>query len=433
LIDKTPLALSDEFKSILEQLETDSQHFFITGKAGTGKSTLLQLFRNTTKKRTAILAPTGIAALNVKGQTIHSFFGFPPRMINPEDIRKRPNHRMYKNIDCIIIDEISMVRADTMDNIDLFLRRNRDSDLPFGGVQMLFFGDLYQLPPVISSPFEKNYFHEVYESGYFFSSVVVKEKIQLRLCELHHIYRQDELKFIRLLDAIRNNDLDWDDLESLNARNLPLPEDLKYFITICATNSSAETINRTALEKLKSEEKTYAAEITGEFASQYYPTDPILQLKVGAQVMFVKNDVKRLYVNGTIGQISRIEKNEVYITILEGHESEVEIQVEKEEWEIIKYVRNEANPRDIQTEIVGKFLQYPIKLAWAITIHKSQGKTFEKVIIDLGRGAFEYGQTYVALSRCRTMDGIYLKNKLQARDVMTDQAVQDYFDQIKRW
>lgn len=431
MIGKEPLSLNFQFTETLNQLERESSHFYITGKAGTGKSTLLSLFRSTTKKRVAVLAPTGIASLNVKGQTIHSFFRFPPRMINESDIVKTKFHKLYKNLDAIIIDEISMVRADVLDNINVFLQKNRDNKLPFGGVQMIFFGDLFQLPPIVSSPFEKSYFKEVYASPYFFSAKVMSG-LDFKVCELHQIFRQSEMRFIRLLDAIRNNEMDMDTMEEINTRFLPLPENSKYFIYLCSTNLGADTINKSALEQLKSDEKNFQASISGEFSAQYYPTDPLLTIKAGAQVMFVKNDTEKRFVNGTIGQVREVFKNHVKVSILDDREEEVEINVEYDEWEIIKYVRNESKPEMIQTEVAGIFKQLPLKLAWAITIHKSQGKTFERIIVDMGRGAFEFGQTYVALSRCKTLDGIYLKKPLTPRDIMCDPVIIEYHDHLRR-
>lgn len=434
MITKLPLTLSTEFKDVLDQMERTSDHLFITGRAGTGKSTLLHIFRSTTQKKVVVLAPTGIAALNVRGQTIHSFFRFPPRMLNKSEIRKQPNASLYKSIQAIVIDEVSMVRADIMDNIDYFLRVNRGSELPFGGVQMYFFGDLFQLPPVLASQFEREYFRDHYKTPYFFSSEVITQRVLgLKMLELHHVYRQEERRFINLLDTIRLNQIEEDDLILLNSRYQLIPSETKYHITLCATNATADAINRAALQSLDTPFFNYTALITGAFDPRLFPTDQILMLKVGAQVMFIKNDMERRYVNGTIGSVVRLDDKIAYISILDSNSEEKEIPIYQEEWEIIKYIRNETNPKEIDVEVVGTFTQFPIKLAWAITIHKSQGKTFDRVIIDLGFGAFEFGQTYVALSRCRTLDGIYLRKPIKPKDIMSDNAVEEYYDFMRRY
>ncbi|MFT6336394.1 MAG: ATP-dependent DNA helicase PIF1 [Saprospiraceae bacterium] len=426
---KQPLTLSDEFKAVIDQLEHTKDNLFITGRAGTGKSTLLQLFRNTTRKVSAVLAPTGIAALNVKGQTLHSFFGFPPKMINRYDIQRRKNWRMYTKLDIIIIDEISMVRADMLDNIDIFLRVNRNVDAPFGGVQMVFFGDLFQLPPVIASDFEKRHFVTHYESPYFFSAdIVTKTDFEFSMIELHQVFRQDERKFINLLDSIRLNHFDYDDMEELNERVVDLPDDAAYYITLTSRNKTAEEINTEEINKLTSEPFTYTANLTGMFNPRLFPTDPVLKLKVGSQVMFLKNDLQKRFVNGSIGIVRDLTPNKIVVSVLDGYEDTKTFELEKWEWEIIKYSNDPANPRSISTDTVGTFKQYPVKLAWAITIHKSQGKTFDKVIIDLGGGAFEYGQTYVALSRCRTFDGIILKRPIRPQDIKVDERVRDFYE-----
>ncbi len=436
MFKNTPLALGHEFKAILNQLETTSEHFFITGRAGTGKSTLLNLFRNTTKKRAAVLAPTGIAALNVKGQTIHSFFGFPPRMINKTDIEKRKNFKLFVNLECIIIDEISMVRADMIDNIDTFLRKNRSVNAPFGGVQMIFFGDLFQLPPVLGSDFERQYFKLYYDSPYFFSAQVFQNKLEgfsLKMIELQTVYRQSERFFINILDNIRTGEVEEDDFYTLNERYVDLPEDTRYFIYLCSVNTTADSINRIELDKIKEPTLTYQAKIDGEFAPQLFPTESILTLKKGAQVMFIKNDVDRKYVNGSIGIVTELEKDVISVSIMDDDGEEKIFKVFYEEWEIIKYNIKDKDVKNIETTVVGRFNQLPVRLAWAITIHKSQGKTFEKVIIDMGRGAFDFGQTYVALSRCKTLEGIYLRKPLRGRDIMVDQSIVEYYDMMRRY
>jgi len=427
-IDKKVLELSDDFKYVLDCLEKQSTNLFITGRAGTGKSTLLQLFRNTTHKKTVVLAPTGIAALNVKGQTIHSFFGFPPKPLAREEIRRRRDRRLYKKMEVLIIDEISMVRADLLDNIDYFLRVNRENPYPFGGVQVVFFGDLFQLPPIVSSVAEKQLFEDYYDSPYFFSAKVFEEDFDLDKIELRKVYRQENRYFLRLLDSIRLNQMDYDDLEDLNQRYLPAFEAEDFYITLSARNAKVDAINKKEIDKIAYPAFLYQAAITGAFPPNLFPTEAGLQLKLHAQVMFIKNDPQKKFVNGTIGKVIKLENDKVTILVEEfGQKREVE--VEPMDWEIQKYKLNPDDPSKIETEVIGTFKQIPLKLAWAITIHKSQGKTFDKVIIDMGKGAFEFGQTYVALSRCRTLEGIVLKQAIRPRDIMTDERIIEWYEQ----
>lgn len=427
-IDKKPMELSDDYKYVLNKLERSNEPVFITGKAGTGKSTLLQLFRRTTKKKIVALAPTGVAALNVKGQTLHSFFGFPPKPLSRSEIKKRRFKKLYENIDIIIIDEISMVRADMLDNIDYFLRINRGNHIPFGGVQMVFFGDLFQLPPVVATDEERFLINFNYDSPYFFSAHVLKE-MDMEMVELRKVYRQEERHFIRLLDAVRLNKIDYDDLSDLNERHLPNfnPEGVNY-ITLSTRNRIVDSINKKELENIPLQEYAYLAKTTGSFEARLFPTDAILKLKLGAQVMFIKNDPARKYVNGTIGKVVDLDVDKIQVEINKGTTKQV-IDVEKEEWEIVKYKVADDDKDKIKADVMGTFTQYPLRAAWAITIHKSQGKTFDRVIIDMGRGAFEHGQTYVALSRCRTLEGIVLKQALRSRDIMVDDRVVEYYEQ----
>ena len=426
MIQKKPLQLSGDFQYVIEALEKTSKSMFITGKAGTGKSTLLQLFRRSTRKKTVILAPTGVAALNVKGQTIHSFFKFPAKLLHKHDIKKHRFRKLYQKIEVIIIDEVSMVRADLMDNIDVFLRKNRENDVPFGGVQMVFFGDLFQLPPVVSTEEERHLFKTEFESPYFFSAHVF-QNFEMDRVELSRIYRQDNRHFIRLLEAVRNNSVDFEDLEDLNVRFQRDPQVEEHHITLSATNATVNRINQRELEELETEAFVYLGKTEGQFDPRVYPTDLVLTLKVGAKVMFIKNDSDGNFVNGTIGTVSELTTDNIKVLVEEDQRSEV-LKVPKMEWEILKYKINEKDENKLDTEVVGKFTQYPLKLAWAITIHKSQGKTFDKMIIDLGRGAFAHGQTYVALSRCRTLEGIILKQKLKPQDVLVDERIIDYYN-----
>ena len=430
MIEKKPIQLSKEYQYALDILEKTNQNIFITGRAGTGKSTLLQLFRNTTKKRAVVLAPTGVAALNVKGQTIHSFFGFPAKPIGPEDIRRRKNRKLYEKMEVLIIDEISMVRADLIDNMDYFLRLNRGINRPFGGVQVVFYGDLFQLPPVVATKEEYQLFTDYYDSPYFFSAKVFNDdSFVMENVELRTTYRQESRHFIRLLDAVRTNQMDYDDLEDLNERHFPDFEAEDYYITLSSRNAIADQINQRQLARLQTKSFVFRAAVTGEFNPRLFPTDLDLGLKLGAQVMFVKNDPQKRFVNGTIGKVTHVDEDEIKVTIQNDDGSTKTIQLEKMEWEILKYKSDLADASKIESNVVGTFTQYPVKLAWAITIHKSQGKTFDKVIIDLGKGAFEHGQTYVALSRCRTLEGVVLKQPLRARDIMVDERIVEFYEQ----
>ena len=422
---KQPLELNGDFQYALDLIENTDKSVFITGRAGTGKSTLLRLFRNTTRKKFVITAPTGIAALNVGGQTIHSFFRFPPKPIPRSKIRKiYPMRKLYKSLQVLIIDEVSMVRADMMDNIDYFLRLNRNDSRPFGGVQVVFFGDLFQLPPIVAGDVERQLIEYNYESPYFFSAEVFKT-IELEMLELRKVYRQKERHFLRLLETVRLNRADYDDLEDLNVRYDPNAQPGDYAITISARNAQVNQTNRRELERLETGAFIFPAEIEGDFNPALYPTASLLTLKIGAQVMFVKNDPEGKFVNGTIGKVVSLEEN--LITVKTNDDQKL-IEVAPAEWQILKYKISEENPTEIDTEVVGTFTQYPLKLAWAVTIHKSQGQTFDRVIIDLGRGAFEHGQTYVALSRCRTLDGIVLKQPLQLRDIQVDERVVEFYE-----
>jgi ATP-dependent DNA helicase PIF1 len=420
-----PLELSKEFKEVLDAMEKTPANLFITGKAGTGKSTLLQLFRNTTRKKAIFLAPTGIAALNIQGQTIHSFFGFPPKPIAKQDIKPRRAKKLYQNIEVMVVDEISMVRADMLDNMDYFLRLNRNNMAqPFGGVQVFFFGDLFQLPPVVSSEEERFMLQMRYSSPYFFSAEVFP-LLHMQMVELTRIYRQEERLFIRLLNSVRLNNADMDDLCDLNERHLPQFDAGDGYITLSARNAQANDLNIKKLRDIPFSEQTYISKVTGDFPPTVFPTEPILKLKEGAQIMFVKNDPQRQFVNGTIGRVHALTPDSIKVSVEEEGKPRL-VEVEKATWEVLQYKANEKDG-SIETSTVGTFEQFPLKLAWAITIHKSQGKTFDRVVIDLGKGAFEHGQTYVALSRCRTLGGIVLRQPIRPSDIMTDERVIDFY------
>ncbi len=431
-MNKNPLELNEDFKYALDVLEKTQKNIFITGRAGTGKSTLLQLFRRTTRKNAVVLAPTGIAALNVQGQTIHSFFGFSAKLMSSHDIKRRRDRKIYENLEILIIDEISMVRADLLDQIDLFLRVNRDNMRePFGGVQIIFFGDMFQLPPVVASQEEQHFFQTVYESPFFFAAKVFEQpNFQMEALELQRVYRQAARQFVRLLDAVRLNVMDFDDLDDLNSRHLPNFTSSDYYITLSTRNAIVDSLNERALKTLPTLEETFIAEINGSFEPKQFPTESALRLKLGAQVMFIKNDPKREFVNGTIGKVVQLKHDNIVVQVEARDGSLKNIEVEKQLWEIMRYKLSDSDPNKIDSESIGSFKQYPLRLAWAITIHKSQGKTFDKVIIDLGSGAFEHGQTYVALSRCRTLEGIVLKQKIRPQDVIVDERIIDFYERF---
>ncbi len=420
----SPYTLRQEHHYALDQMDVLNGCLFITGKAGTGKSTLIQLFRKLTQKRVIFLAPTGVAAVNIKGQTIHSFFKFPPNWFSTKDY-KLISKKHFEKIDLIFIDEISMVRADLLDHIDQLLRISSGNPLPFGGKAMLWTGDLFQLPPVLTGGEEKEYFSKIYESPYFFSSKVFKSLVNFEMIELEEVFRQKDRSFLNLLHKIRMNEVDDDDLEEINARYNPLQitVDDQLVLTLTSTNQSAQLINSAKLSQLHTPEKIYKANVTGQIANSQFPADEFLILKEGAQIIMLRNDPAKRFVNGSLGIITKLNEKTVEIKLEDAIKP---IEVERFNWEIIKYKLTDGKDAEIKTEVIGSFSQFPIRLAWAMTIHKSQGKTFDRVNIDLGHGAFEHGQAYVALSRCKTLEGIKLAQRLHWKDIRTDERVIDF-------
>jgi energy-coupling factor transporter ATP-binding protein EcfA2 len=421
------IEINPEFRRALDVMETTGRHIFITGKAGTGKSTLLDYFRNATRKKIAVLAPTGVAALNVRGQTIHSFCRFKPD-ITLDKVKKISGKgaALYKNLDAVIIDEISMVRADLLDCVERFLSLNGPHPKKrFGGLQMVFIGDLYQLPPVVTSA-ERNVFSTQYETPYFFSSRIFNEpNFDMEFVELEKIYRQTEEDFIRLLNAIRNRSVTDEDIGRLNCRYDAgfVPPDEDFFIHLTSTNDLAYKRNQEKLALLPGRTFRYQGLLEGEFDKSHLPTDELLELKRGAQVMMVNNDPNGRWVNGSIGRIVGVEKaksspDALAVELRDGFE----VDVEPYTWEIFKLDFDERAGK-LFSETIGSFTQYPLRLAWAITIHKSQGKTFDKVVIDIGRGTFAHGQVYVALSRCTNFDGIVLKKEIKKSHIRMDWRV----------
>lgn len=423
------LIINPQFKKAFNTLEKTNTNLLITGKAGTGKSTFLDYFVNHTKKACVVLAPTGVAALNVNGETIHSFFHFHPHITKTEVIARAKRVKkdsIYNKIELMIIDEISMVRADLFDYIDVFLRTARKNKLPFGGVQLCLVGDLFQLPPIVMEN-EKSFFKDNYNSHYFFGTEVFRDMFfNLRCLELDTVYRQSDSQFINVLNAIRENKLSEEHYEFLNDRVTDVENDEDY-VTIVATNRSADKINSDNLNKLYTKSKKYVGNVKGRLSEGVYPTELELTLKVGAKVMFLNNDSNGRWVNGTVGEITELHKDKIVV----GTDSGKSYEVEPHEWEVNKYVYDEDS-KSLEQELVGSFKQFPLRLSWAITVHKSQGKTFDNVIIDMGWGTFVSGQLYVALSRCRTSEGLVIKRRSRLNVIETDIVVTHFLEGIER-
>ncbi|AFS48366.1 PIF1 helicase,Helicase [alpha proteobacterium HIMB59] len=416
--------LSEEFESIVEQLENTKDHFYITGKAGSGKSTLLAYFRSVTQKNTAVLAPTGVAAIRVKGQTIHSFFGFPPKVIQTRHIKKVRQVELLQNLETLIIDEISMVRADVFDAIDYSLRVHRKKlTQPFGGVQVIVFGDLFQLPPVVNMD-ESSLLERIYPNGQFFFHSNIFQDAQFKTLELQSIYRQTDDHFIYLLNAVRDGSITNSQIDNLNDSLVENFEMDEGKIILTTTNARASGINQNYLKQLSSEEFSYRAQATGQFYKELFPTDEVLKLKKGAQVIMIKNDPEKRWVNGSIGTIHDIAEKKIKVKI--NHKI---YEVKKEKWDRIQYSYDD-DQQEVLENVTGSFKQYPMRLAWAITIHKSQGQTFEKVIIDMSQGSFAPGQLYVALSRCISLEGIELLRPLKKSDVIVNKQLIGFQDRL---
>lgn len=416
----------------LNIINNTSRHLFLTGKAGTGKSTLLHHIKETIKKKHIVLAPTGIAALNVGGQTIHSFYQLSFRPYLPDD-RDLPHYRkdkinLLKKLEVVIIDEISMVRADVMQAIDLTLRRYLNGNKPFGGLQLVLIGDLMQLPPVVDTRKvdETQILKDSYDSPFFFSAKSFPS-LDIEIIELQKVYRQKDMNFKSVLEKIRKGSYESQDLAIINSRVIPHHKVGAGEITLSTTNHKVRTVNEKELAKLKTPVHKFFAWREGSFENKQTwscPTDICLELKVGAQVMFIKNDKdpKKRWVNGSIGIVTELDKGLVEVE-LNGEKHELF----KEEWEDVKYTLKDGA---IQEEVIGLFKQFPLKLAWAVTIHKSQGQTFDKVFVDMSGGAFVEGQTYVALSRCTSLEGMTLKNPIRSEDVLVSEDALDFMNGI---
>lgn len=422
-------------------IENTGTHLFLTGKAGTGKTTFLRKLKRESPKRMVVIAPTGIAAINAGGVTIHSFFQIPFASYVPESSFSTNGQATYRfrfgkekiniirSMDLLVIDEISMVRADLLDAVDEMLRRYRDRHKPFGGVQLLMIGDLQQLAPVVKDE-EWQMLKKYYDTPYFFSSRALKQTEYCTI-ELKTVYRQSDGAFLDLLNRIRENHCDPQVLEALNRRYLPdfQPRKEEGYIRLVTHNYQAQRINNYELEQLPGRSYAFRATIDGKFPEYSYPTDELLELKKGAQVMFVKNDSsgEHRYYNGMIGEVTDLSADSIEVR---AKDSTVTFLLQEEEWANAKYVLDEES-KEIVEDIEGTFRQFPLKLAWAITIHKSQGLTFERAIIDAS-SSFAHGQTYVALSRCKTLEGLVLSAPLSAKAVISDRAVDRFTEEARR-
>jgi len=420
LFKSKKIDITEGFKNTLQMMEFTDKNLYITGKAGAGKSTLLKHFVQNTGKNYVIVAPTGVSAINVGGTTIHSFFRFPFGIVKEEDIEYQPDKRdLFKNLEVLIIDEISMVRVDLLHAVDLALRKNTGNKKdPFGGVQIIMFGDLYQLPPIVRTSEEEKYLKDKFGGKYFFYCPAFSDGVLERV-ELEENFRQKEdIVFFDLLNNIREKIFTSADFALLNSRFEPyIHKDPA--IVLATTNKIADSINEERLKEIGEKEFVYGARVEGGFDIKKSPTDEELRLKKGAQIMMIKNDteIPRRWVNGSIGTVVALGKSTIMVNI-NGNEYDVSQAMWKE-----YHFEYDEEEGDIVKLPVGSFYQYPLKLAWAVTIHKSQGKTFDRVVIDLGRGAFAHGQTYVALSRCTSLLGIYLMRPVRNSDIIVDDEV----------
>lgn len=424
------IEITEVFELAFRFATETNENIFLTGKAGTGKTTFLKYLKEHCSKNIIVAAPTGVAAINAGGVTLHSLFQLPfqpflPTPASKNDLLERLRFSsrridLIRKMDLLVIDEISMVRCDVMDAIDTILRYiRRKPDLAFGGVQLLFIGDLYQLPPV-APPRDWMILQEYYNSEFFFDSQVIHEEMPV-LIELKRIFRQKEDSFIYILNKVRNNEMTADDFEELHLRYHPgfIPPQTDKYITLTSHNAQADRINSTELARLANKSFIYKAEIDGDFPESMYPAEESLELKTGAQVMFLKNDIEKRYFNGKIGVVNSLDNEEIVVDC-DGKN----IRVEQEVWENTRYTLNRKDNK-LEQETLGTFSQFPLRLAWAITIHKSQGLTFDRVMIDAG-AAFSSGQVYVALSRCRSLDGIVLLSQISPSAIMCNTSVVRY-------
>ena len=401
----------------LDLLVRGRAHIFLTGRAGTGKTTLVRRFMDLAGEDAAIVAPTGVAAMNAGGQTIHSFFRLPPRLISPGDVKRLRHAKVIRALKTLVIDEISMVRADLMSAIDLSLRLNRGIEEPFGGVRVIAVGDLAQLPPVVQGEVAQ-YLDEEFGGPFFFNSPAFADAGFLRL-ELDTVFRQDDPDFIDILSGVRDADLTQSQAARLNQRVTQATgfDASATHVVLTPTNEQAFRINAQRLAALPGQETAFDGAVKGEFDPRLFPTESPLLLKTGARVMMIRNDPGGRFVNGTLGEVENVEGGAVRVRI-----GEEVVRVDPVDWERVKYVYDEKE-KAIGQEVIGAFKQLPLRLAWAMTVHKSQGLTLDKLYVDMGRGMFAHGQAYVALSRARALDGLWLSRALRPSDLVRDPRV----------
>jgi ATP-dependent DNA helicase PIF1 len=423
------LTPSEDFVSAFDEICSQDGVFFVTGKAGTGKSTFIELLREGYPGNVVVLAPTGVAALRCRGQTIHSFFGFPLRPLTAEDVRVGPNFIVQANMDLLAIDEISMVRADLLDAVSTALQIvRRKPGIPFGGIKVVLTGDLCQLPPVVVTEDESRFIADRYESPFFFSAKAF-DGTDLRTIELTKIFRQQDRDFVDLLNCVRSGSETQEALQTINSIALGRSLDGKA-VTLTCTNRLAQGINSKRLQALPGDSMTFRASSEGQFtiAEQQLPAPRELELKPEAQVMFTRNDADNRWVNGTVGTVLSCTDDAIYVDIEEAKLAGT-VEVKRETWSTFRY-KYDPVLRAVKAEEVGSYRQFPLMLAWAVTIHKGQGQTFEQVNLNLGNGAFAPGQLYVALSRCRSLEGLSLARPLRESDVINDPQVLDFHRSI---
>lgn len=426
---KTRIRITDEYKQVKKHLNDGAPVTFVTGKAGTGKSTLIQHLRDTIRGNCVVLAPTGVAAMNIQGATIHSFFRFPPRLLENEHVKSVKYTRPYDTLDLVIVDEISMVRADVMDAIDRFLRLNGpDKTLPFGGVQLLLVGDLHQLPPVVKSKEEQHYFQTNYGSPFFFGSHALKA-VDIAAVELTEMFRQKDDSFIRLLNDVRMGAPGPETLDRLNERVTPRANADRETV-LSTVNLIADRINKRHMAALEGDAEVFVGTTDGTFSmtNDRLPSPMELLLKRQARVMFTKNDPEGRWVNGSLGHVADLTKQSVTVTLDQTGD---EVEVQKALWETYRYEFDEDEQMNVAL-VTGSFQQLPLTPAWAITIHKAQGKTLSAARIDLGQRAFAPGQVYVALSRCRRLHDLSLSRAITPRDVFCDARVMAFYEKMSR-